>query len=97
MKLKPTEESLSAKKFVEDSGKMMANLAERWLDEHKYEDPKDYQKVIQDFADKMNVGLKIESMIRRPFGCLFTVDERQYRYTVIFKGNRVITQYQRIV
>lgn len=74
----------SASDFFNNSISMMANLATRWANESQYENPNDYKNVIQSHADKY--GVKITKMIRRPFGCEFTVDNRTYRYTVKMNG-----------
>lgn len=50
---------------------LVVALACRWLDECKYEDIKEYQDRLQKEADKF--GVKITSMKKRPFGCLFVV------------------------
>jgi hypothetical protein len=75
----------NAQKFSNAVGQRMVNLAERWQDEAKYENIKDYQKVLQTEADKF--GITLTGMIKRPFGCTFTLDNLNYTLQVKLKRN----------
>ena len=77
----------TAKKFVNENGKQFVNLAERWLDERQYEDIKDYKVALQKIADKY--GIKIDKMLKRPFGCSFVLESVRYTVKVKFSGARV--------
>jgi hypothetical protein len=69
----------------------MANLAERWADEHEYENIEEYRAVI--FA-KLPAGFTIGRMTRRPFGFVFTIGtDAEYRYTATARG---VHQWKRI-
>ena len=85
-KKKPTKESSGgainttpekARKFWELASKTIEGLAERWVDESKYEDIEDYAKPLQNYAKK--AGVTITSMVKRPFGVKFTVDGHPFQ------------------
>jgi hypothetical protein len=71
----------------------MGYLASRWMDESQYEDINDYKKNLQKFVDDNNLGVTITKMLKRPFGCEFTVGGQLFRYTLKTNG---IAEYFRI-
>lgn len=66
----------------------MGYLASRWMDESQYEDINDYRANLITFVATNNLGVTITKMVKRPFGCEFTVDgqPQRYRYTVKANG-----------
>lgn len=88
-----TEQNQPSKKaadFFHESVDKFGYLYNRWLDEMKYEDIKDYQLPLNPIAKKF--GVTILRMNKKPFGCDFTVDEKTYKITV--SATRM--QYRRI-
>ncbi len=56
------------------------NLAERWLDECKYEDIAEYGRVIQTW---LPAGFKLTAMMKRPFGFRFNIGtDAEYTVTI---------------
>jgi hypothetical protein len=63
-------------------------LAGRWADEKEYEDIAEYQKNLQELANKY--GIKILSMTKRPFGFIFVVigfETVEYQYKAPLSGS----------
>jgi hypothetical protein len=59
-------------KLVYDNLKpTIGRLACRWMDESKYEDINDYQKVIE---KELPMGFTVVKMTKRPFGFHFSVE-----------------------
>jgi hypothetical protein len=50
--------------------RLICSLANRWADEHEYEDISAYQEAIQ---EKLPEGFTIVKMTRRPFGFHFSI------------------------
>ena len=70
------ETTKQAVDFFEKSETLMTNLHIRWLDEHEYEDIKDYQVPLNKVAEEC--GVVIVKMNKRPFGCTFTVEDKVF-------------------
>jgi hypothetical protein len=83
-------DDITVENFSKTSGQLMVNLAERWLDESQYEDIGEYQKVIQKKADSF--GVTVTKMVKKPFGCEFTVNGNRYRYTVKLNRSSAVTK-----
>jgi len=49
-------------------------LADRWADEHKYEDINDYQKAVEKYISKDLPKAKVVKMLKRPFGFQIQID-----------------------
>ena len=66
--MKPNQDHINAfLKFVRKIKNHFGDLADRWEDEHKYEDIEDYRKSLQ--KESSRFGVTITKMNRRPFGC----------------------------
>lgn len=86
--LPPSKEALN---FYQKAQDTVMNLYDRWQDEKKYEDIKDYQKPLDSIAKKTKVT--ILKMTKAPFGCHFTIEDgRVYALTL----NSTSYQYKRI-
>jgi hypothetical protein len=59
-------------------------LFNRWQDEQEYEDINDYKPRFDKHAEEF--GVTITKMSSRPFGFIFTVDNRTYTFTISSKG-----------
>lgn len=76
----------TAKNFFYKSLDHMGYLASRWQDESQYEDINDYKKNLQEFAHRNDLPVTITKMLKRPFGCEFTVGTESFRYTIKSNG-----------
>lgn len=85
-----TQPSVNAKNFFEKAESTFMDLKERWMCESEYEDIKDYKLPLTRIAKKHNVV--INKMIKRPFGCIFTTDDRMFQVSVTDR----VYQYKRI-
>jgi len=88
--LTSTQPSINAKNFFVEIEDTLMNLKDRWLYESEYEDIKDYKKPLEPIAKKHNVVIK--RMTRRPFGCIFTTDNRTFKVAISDR----LYQYKRI-
>lgn len=79
-----------AKHFFDEASGTMVGLWARWLDEKEYEDISDYAKPLESFAAA--AGVKVLRMTKEPFGCIYSVDEREY--TMMVRNMHV--EYHRI-
>lgn len=77
-------ESKAALDFYNAAEHTMGNLFSRWMDESQYEDINDYQKPLNPIAEKC--GVKIVKMTKRPFGCIFAVDGKEFQLKINSKG-----------
>lgn len=75
--------SINAARFYEEAQHTMEVLYDRWLEEHEFEDIKDYQKPLDSIAKKH--GVRIVAMTKKPFGCTFEVDGRTYRLSMTLR------------
>lgn len=69
--------------FVNGIGKLLSNLAERWADEHEYEDINEYKKVLEPKVKEF--GVTIKDMVKKPFGFNFTIEGDVTEYRIIAK------------
>lgn len=74
----------TAEQIWNELGDTMARLAGRWLDEYNYEDINDYKNVIVPFVRKH--GGEITQMLKRPFGFVFKLNQKQYKITMSARG-----------
>ena len=88
--LTATQPSVNAKNFFEKAESTFMNLKERWMCESEYEDIKDYKLPLEPIAKKHSVV--ITKMKKRPFGCIFTTDNRTFQISVTDR----VYQYKRI-
>lgn len=75
---------MTTKELMNATSAKMFNIYDRWLDEHEYEDFKDYadyiKKIVSEFKDITFIkGTKM------PFGFKFKFDEKLYQYRVTAK------------
>ena len=71
--------------FLDIHTEYFLNLAYRWKDEKKYEDIKDYQKVI---VPKLPLGWTLIKMTTKPFGFQFKIASLPLNMYVVIIGLR---------
>ena len=86
----PNEPSQRASAFFDAISDKLSYLHSRWLDEHRYEDIREYQVPLDSTAAEY--GVKIVKMNKRPFGFDFECDGRTYVVKASLKAN----EYRRI-
>ena len=64
---------------------LMIQLYSRWLEESKYEDISEYQKVIERHVTDR---IKVVGMSKRPFGFKFTIDDNDGVFGMFIKSNQ---------
>ena len=74
--------SKAAAEFFAAAKRMVSALSARWCEEVGCENIEDYKTPLEPIASRF--GVTIVKMIKRPFGCEFTVDGRVYRLSVRF-------------
>jgi hypothetical protein len=86
--------NVTAKNFFYKSLDRMGYLASRWMDESEYEDINDYRANLQTFcATNGFPTVTITKMLKRPFGCEFTVGSDKFRFTLKANG---VAEYWKI-
>jgi hypothetical protein len=75
-----TPEGAKVDAFVNAAESLLLNLWSRWQDEHEYEDIKDYAKPLMEHVRA--AGLPDPVMVKRPFGCKFTLEGKTYQVKV---------------
>ncbi len=70
----------TAEQFYTRVQNIDTHLYSRWMDEREHEDIQDYIAPLQPIADEL--GVLIETMSKRPFGCFFRCDGKRYQLSV---------------
>ena len=85
-----TEAEQKAVNFYNDAESTISYLAQRWSDEKEYENIDDYKKPLEEMAEKS--GVKIQKMIKKPFGCLFSVENQEFQLSLSPAGKYKVSR-----
>lgn len=80
--------------LASDVQPVLENLYSRWLDEHEYEDIKDYGRVLAPYVAK--VGGTLDKMTKRPFGFVVKFQTQTGPVKVKFSINSHVFSWKRV-